>query len=103
MTRWQPLRSNCIVSIKKGEERSSGGIITQLAGSRDDMAREEGTIIALGPDMFIDSADGSREQVGIGEVVAFARYGGKTLGTDENGNEIRALRDVDLIAKRIEG
>jgi chaperonin GroES len=101
MTKWRALRCNCIIKIKKGEEYSRGGIIMATAGSREDMAREEGVVIDMGPDMFIDSESGDKTQVRVGDTVAFARYGGKELGKDSEGNELRIMRDIDLLAVSI--
>ncbi len=97
MTKFRPLRSNCIVQITKIEKIGSF-FIAGTAAAAESMAREEGVIIAVGEDMFPDSLDGNKPDVKVGDKVAFARYGGKQLSVDKDGNEIRALRDIDLIA-----
>jgi chaperonin GroES len=101
--KWRPLRSNCIVEVKKEKETTDGGIyIPKEIREKEDMAREEGIVLAMGPDFFIDSDEGNKDQVKVGDRVAFARYGGKTLGEDGVGRELRIMRDIDILAVKIE-
>jgi co-chaperonin GroES (HSP10) len=95
MRKFRPIRQNFTVKIIK-EKKTAGGII-MLDTSKEHMAKEEGIIIALGEDMFPDALSTNRPDVKLGDVVAFARYGGKHMDTDDQGNEIRALRDIDII------
>ena len=98
MKEFIPLQTHCIIKVDTKEEKSKGGIIVNLDKSREAMAREEGIVIACGPDMFIDSRNGAN-QVRVGDRVAFARYAGKQLGEDSKGCEIRVMNDIDLLAK----
>lgn len=98
---YRALRTNCIVKVLKVEEKSSGGIIinTQVSAEKENMAREEGIILHFGPDFFLDSKNKDfRSQVREGDKVVFARYGGKSLGKDKDGNELRVMRDIDILA-----
>ena len=100
--KYRPLQTHCIVKVNIQEEVSKGGIVLSLDKSREAMAREEGVVLSLGPDMYRDSASGGNDQVKVGDTVAFARYAGKSLGTDDKGNELRVMNDIDLLAIRVE-
>lgn len=96
MKSYRPLRERIIVKVKQGEEVSKGGIIVVAEGTRESMAREEGTVVAIGPSAFHDT-DG-HEDLKIGDFVVFARYSGKTLGKDKDGFELRVMQDIDICA-----
>lgn len=94
MRKYKPVGDRVVIRIKAVEEKSEGGIILPGAvQEKDQMAREEGIVIAVG------NMCGSEEGVEykVGDLVAFARYGGKHLGYDEEKNEIRVMREVDIL------
>ncbi len=95
MRTYKPLRTRVIVKVMKGEELSKGGIILALEGSREDMAREEGVVLSIGKAAFSDTEG---EDIKEGDLVVFARYAGKTLGKDSDGNELRVMQDIDICA-----
>lgn len=99
--KYRPIRCHCIVRINKIEEKTEGGIllIDDYKG-KEAMAKEEGEILSFGEDMFPDSDPKNKPNVKVGDIVAFARYGGKSLGKDEVGNEIRVMRDIDILCVR---
>lgn len=99
--KYKALQTHCIVRVFKGELKSAGGIIMEVS-EREKTAREEGVVIDMGPDMYVDSPSTSQGQVKLGDTVVFARYAGKTLGNDEQGFELRVMNDVDLLAVKIE-
>lgn len=101
MTKYIPIRSNFIVQITKLKKIGSF-YVTDTGAAAESMAREEGIILAMGEDMFPDSLESNKPDIKIGDKVAFARYGGKQLSTDKDGNEIRVMRDIDILAKVIE-
>lgn len=83
----------------KIEEKSEGGILLLDSNrEKEGMAREEGIIQRIGVECFTEEKD----EIKVGDVCAFARYGGKSLGKDEDGNEIRVIKDVDVLAIREE-
>jgi len=101
MKKYRPVRQCLIVKINKQEfEKSAGGIVfVQSTIEKEAMAKEEGTIIALGEDMFPDSLASNRPDIKVGDVIAFARYAGKQLvKEDSEGNEIRVMLDKDILA-----
>lgn len=89
------MRERIIVKVQKGEEISKGGIVLSTAGSREDMAREEGVVLSIGKSAFYDTEG---EDIKVGDLVVFARYAGKTLGKDRDGNELRVMKDIDICA-----
>jgi chaperonin GroES len=94
MRKYKPVGDRVVVTIKAMEEKSEGGIILAPAvKEKEQMAREEGIVLAVG------AMCGSEEGVEYkeGDLVAFARYGGKHLGYDENKNEIRVMREIDIL------
>ncbi len=98
--KYRAFRNHCIVRVEKGEIKSKGGIIMAIENSREDMAREEGVILNFGPDFCRDSLDDYRKFLKEGDVVSFARYGGKSLGIDKEGFEIRVMQDIDILCIR---
>jgi len=101
MVKWHPLRDKVIVKVLKVERMSAGGIaLLETAQEREDMAKEEGVVVAVGQDVFGDTPSSRRDEIKEGDVIAFARYGGKSLGKDEAGNELRVMRDIDILAIR---
>lgn len=94
MRKYKPVGDRVVIRIKAVEEKSSGGIIlTHDIQEKDQMAREEGIVIAIGNMCGTDEGVEYKE----GDLVAFARYGGKHLGYDELKNEIRVMREVDIL------
>lgn len=91
---YRPLRDKLIIKVFVGEEISKGGIVLTTERDKESMAREEGTVLAIGKACFYDTEP---EDLKVGDKVAFARYAGKTLGKDENGFEIRTMRDIDIL------
>lgn len=90
---YKPLRDKVIVKVYTGEEKTKGGII--IPGStQEQMAKEEGTIIAIGKACFYDTEP---EDLKIGDKVAFAKYAGKTLSEESDGTQIRTMRDIDIL------
>ena len=100
MKKFKPLRDKLIVRVKTGEEKTAGGIIYVVEGSREAMAREEGVVLSLGKSVFYDT-DG--EDLKAGDLIAFARYAGKSLVKYEDGHELRAIRDIDVLCVIEEG
>ena len=99
MVKWHPLRDKLIIKVTKVDRMSSGGIaLLETSQEREDMAKEEGIILAVGQDIFGDTPESRRDILKPGMYVAFARYGGKALGKDEENNELRVMRDIDILA-----
>ena len=57
---------------------------------------DKGTVVALGPTAYRDF--NTDVPVKVGDVVAFARYSGKTIVDPKDDEEYVALNDEDLVA-----
>lgn len=64
---------------------------------RDQAAVDKGTVVAIGDTAFKDF--GETPWCSVGDLVAFTRYGGKTLKDPEDNVEYIILNDEDVIAK----
>lgn len=94
MKKYRPMGTCVIVKIEKVEEYSGGGILlTNVLAEKEQMAREEGIVIAKAAMAGFDGADDFQ----VGNLVAFARFGGKHLGYDDDKNEIRIMKDIDIL------
>lgn len=94
MRKYKPVGDRVVVKIKSLERKSEGGIIlTEETAEKEQMAREEGNILAVGEMCGTDQG----VEYKVGDLVAFARYGGKHLGHDEEKNEIRVMREIDIL------
>ncbi len=93
------MMDNVLLRIDTGDKVSAGGIIIETEGSRESMAREEGILEQVGSNAFSDYPEEERPKVG--DVVVFARYGGKTLGKYEDGFERRVLQDTTILAVKV--
>jgi len=93
----QPLGDRLVVRPIEREEVTKGGIFLP------DTAKEkpqEGEVLAVGPGRL--SEDGKRiaMDVKVGDIVIYARYGGTEYKVDDK--EIIILREVDILAKKVE-
>lgn len=94
MSKYRPMMCKLTVRIPKIEEFTKGGILLPDTGlEKENMAKEEGIILAIGACSFEEETVPPK----VGDTIAFARYGGKSLGKDKNGDEIRVMRDVDVL------
>lgn len=96
------VRIDPILDINQ-DEFSTGGILLPTEKKQkieENMAREEGTVIAMGDTIFGEAYDDFRKVVKVGDTIAFPRYGGKTLGREDNDEskpEYRVMRDIDIL------
>lgn len=91
MRKFKPLMNKLIIKIVK-EKKTNGGIIIP-DNSLEHNAREEGIVQTVGTYCF-DEDDVKPVN---GDIVAIARYGGKSLGRDENDDEWRVIKDIDVL------
>ncbi len=57
---------------------------------------DQGTVVAFGPTAFVEY--GTPNPLSVGDVVAFAKYSGKTITDPEDGLDYVALNDADIVA-----
>ena len=91
-----PLGPRIKIKVLDGQNMvSSGGIIIDLGDAQENM--EFGEIVDLGHMAYGDQ----EEWVKIGDHVLFQKYAGK-LVKEPDGHLYRYLRDIDIIAKKVE-
>jgi chaperonin GroES len=90
----RPLEDRVVIEEIEAEEKTAGGIVLP------DTAKEKpqrGKILAVGPGKLLDN--GSRAEINLkeGDEVLFGKYSGTDIKVD--GNEIKILRESDILAK----
>ena len=90
-----PLGDRILVKRSEDDEQTtSGGIIIP------DTAKEkpqEGEVVAVGNGRLLDSGERQPVDVGVGDLVLFAKYGGTEVTYDNA--EYLILREDDILAK----
>ncbi len=98
MRKFRAVRDKLMVKVPKVEEFSKGGILlTEDTLQKEQMAMEEAIIISLGCPDFFEQNPESVDFLKVGDRICMARYGGKTVGKDVDGSEIRVIKDVDVL------
>lgn len=98
MRKYTPVGDRIVIKILPAPELTKGSIIlVSDTMNKENLAREEGKVLSMGASIFGEAYDDFRKVVKVGDTIAFPRYGGKHLGKDEDGNEIRVIRDVDIL------
>lgn len=92
----QPLADRVVVKPIEREEVTKGGIVLPDTAKEKP---EEGEVIAVGKGRL--SEDGKRIplDVKVGDVVVYARFGGKEIKV--GGEDLVILREADILAKKI--
>jgi co-chaperonin GroES (HSP10) len=93
-----PVEFNCVVKLDPTEQTTPGGIILPSSKTeRDELAMDEGTLVAVSPHAFTyaEWPEGSRKPQP-GDRVLFSRYSGALL--ERNGAKFRVLKDSAIIA-----
>lgn len=97
----EPLFNKVIIKVGEIENKIGKEVkfyMTDEVSNREQLAKTQGEIVALGPLAFGDIAD--VETVKIGDVVYFQRYGG-LQHIEENGDkkiDYRIVNDNDIVA-----
>jgi len=90
----KPLDDRIVVQPLEAEEKTAGGLYLP------DTAKEKpqrGTVVAVGPGKLLDSGKRGEMSVDIGDEVIYGKYSGSDIEVD--GNEIKILRETDVLAK----
>ena len=91
----QPLADRLVVKPIEKEEVTKGGIVLP------DTAKEkpqEGKVLAVGPGRLTDDGKRLAMDVGVGDIVIYAKYGGTEIKIDDE--ELVILRESDILAKK---
>ncbi len=92
----RPLDDRVVVEPVEAEERTAGGIVLP------DTAKEKpqrGTILSVGPGKLLENGNRGELSVSIGDVVIYGKYSGTDI--ELNGNDVKILRESDILAKVI--
>jgi chaperonin GroES len=92
----RPLDDRVVVEPIEAEEKTAGGIVLP------DSAKEKpqrGTVVAVGPGKLLDSGQRGELSVAVGDEVIYGKYGGTDI--EINGDEVKILRESDILAKVI--
>ena len=93
----RPLDDRVVVEPMEAEERTAGGIVLP------DTAKERpqrGKVVAVGPGRLLDNGERAAMSVAVGDEVIYGKYGGTDI--EVNGEEVKILRESDILAKVIE-
>jgi chaperonin GroES len=93
----RPLEDRVVVEPMEAEERTAGGIVLP------DTAKERpqrGKVVAVGPGRLLDSGERAAMSVAVGDEVIYGKYGGTDI--EVNGEDVKILRESDILAKVIE-
>jgi chaperonin GroES len=93
----RPLDDRVVVEPVEAEEMTAGGIVLP------DTAKEKpqrGKVVAVGPGKLLDNGQRADMSVAVDDEVIYGKYGGTDI--EVNGEEVKILRESDILAKVIE-
>ena len=93
----RPLDDRVVVEPMEAEEMTAGGIVLP------DTAKEKpqrGKVVAVGPGKLLDSGQRAEMSVSVGDEVIYGKYGGTDI--EVNGEEVKILRESDILAKVVD-
>jgi len=94
----KPLDDRVVVVPLSAETTTAGGIVLP------DVAQEKpqrGKVKAVGPGRLLDSGERSPLSISVGDEVLFSKYGGTDI--EVNGEDVKILRESDILAKVVAG
>ena len=89
----KPLGDRLVVEPKEREETTASGIILPETAKEKP---QEGTVLAVGPGARDDDGDRIQMDVGVGDVVLYAKYAGTEIKMD--GKKLLILKESDVLA-----
>lgn len=94
----EPAGHRVLVKVEEAEEVTAGGIIVpSTTKDRNTEANIFGTIVAVGQNAWKAFDDG-HAWAGVGDRVAFAKYGGFVIEDPDTKEKFRLLNDEDITA-----
>ena len=90
----KPLGDKVVVEVVDEPQTTASGIVLP------DTAKEKsqrGTVVAVGPGKFLENGEREPMDVGVGDTVVFAKYGGTELELEGKEYMILSLRDIHAI------
>jgi chaperonin GroES len=92
----KPLGDKVVVEVIDEPQTTASGIVLP------DNAKEKsqrGTVVAVGPGKVLDNGEREPMDVGVGDTVVFAKYGGTELELGGKDYMILSLRDIHAIVE----
>jgi len=89
----KPLGARVVIEPNEQEEITAGGIVLPETAKEKP---QKGTVLAVGPGDRDDSGKRIPMDVGVGDIVLFAKYSGTEIKLD--GKKLLILRESDLLA-----
>lgn len=97
---YRPMEFNVVVELDPVQEKTAGGIILpESKKERDELAAEEGTLVAASPLAFSYASPsewGDEHPPQVGQRVMIARYQG--VAKEHDGRKFRIVKDKDVVA-----
>lgn len=94
----KPLDDRLVVVPLSAETTTAGGIVLPDAAQEKP---QRGKVKAVGPGRLLDSGERSPLSVVVGDEVILSKYGGTDI--EVNGEEVKILRESDILAKVVAG
>jgi co-chaperonin GroES (HSP10) len=88
-----------VVQMDAAPEKVGSLYMPQTVTDRDQLAADEGTLVAVSPVAFnyADWPEGARKPE-VGDRVIFRKYAGLLRKNERNGRDFRLLNDKDIVA-----
>ena len=94
----KPLDDRVVVVPLSAETTTAGGIVLPDAAQEKP---QRGKVKAVGPGRLLDSGERSPLSISVGDEVPFSKYGGTDI--EVNGEDVKILRESDILAKVVAG
>jgi len=94
----KPLDDRVVVVPLSAETTTAGGIVLPDAAQEKP---QRGKVKAVGPGRLLESGERSPLSVVVGDEVLFSKYGGTDI--EVNGEDVKILRESDILAKVVAG
>jgi len=94
----KPLDDRVVVVPLSAETTTAGGIVLPDAAQEKP---QRGKVKAVGPGRLLESGERCELSVKIGDEVLFSKYGGTDI--EVNGEDVKILRESDILAKVVAG
>jgi chaperonin GroES len=96
MANLKPLADRIVVeALEKDVETFAGGQLVLPDTAKE--KPQQGRVLAVGPGARDDEGNRIPMDVGLGDIVVFAKYSGTTFKTDE-GKEVLLMKESDVLA-----
>ena len=95
MVTLRPLADRVIIKPLAKEERTKGGIYLPDTASKE--KPQQGTVVAVGPGRLLDNGKRVAIDLGVGDLVVFAKYAGSEFKTEDD-EEYIIVGEKDVMA-----